>query len=305
MKQGNPATLVLRIIGLAESTYYARIKRAKQPKEHKQTARKGRPCPGYSLTISGVQIDDEQIKKWLLELLEGEEHIYGYRCLAQCLRNKYGLSLNPKKCYRLCKELEILQQQRKKKINYPRRLPVNRMVTGSNQLWQMDIKYGRVVARNRFFFILSIIDIFDRVIVGYYVGTTCEAKHAVQVLGKALQDRIQPGEPLPTIRTDNGPQFVSALFEDMCTAWGVVHERIPPKTPDLNAYIESFHSLVERNLFAMEIFMTLEQAYEAMDRYMDFYNNRRLHGSLKRMPPAKFSKWILEQEDRTKFYRAL
>ncbi|WCF09130.1 integrase core domain-containing protein [Paenibacillus thiaminolyticus] len=73
----------------------------------------------------------------------------------------------------------------------------------------------------------------------------------------------------------------------------------------MNAYIESFHSLLERDLFSLTEFMTFEEAYEALDRYMDFYNNRRMHGSLKSMSPFQFSKWVMTLEDRSKYHRAV
>ncbi|WP_079412162.1 integrase core domain-containing protein [Paenibacillus ferrarius] len=184
-------------------------------------------------------------------------------------------------------------------------MPKNRVVTGPNQLWQMDIKYGYIIGLERFFFVLSIIDVFDRVVVGQYRGPVCEAKHAVQTLGWALKERIATGESLPTIRTDNGPQFLSKLFGDSCESWDMDHERIPPRTPNMNAYIESFHSVLERDLFSQVEFMSFEEAYEALDRYMDFYNNRKMHGSLKKMPPAVFSKWVMTLEDRTMFHKAL
>nr|WP_143798417.1 DDE-type integrase/transposase/recombinase [Paenibacillus thiaminolyticus] len=151
-------------------------------------------------------------------------------------------------------------------------------VTGVNQLWQIDIKYGYVIGRQRFFFVLSIIDVFDRVVVGQYRGPVCEAKHVMQTLCRALQVRLNPGDSLPTIRTDNGPQFVSKLVGDTFESLEIVHERIPPRSPNMNAYIESFHSLLERDLFSLTEFMTFKEAYEALDRYMDFYNNRRMHG---------------------------
>ncbi|MDZ7543898.1 transposase [Clostridium perfringens] len=84
-----------------------------------------------------------------------------------------------------------------------------------------------------------------------------------------------------------------------------MHERIPPRTPNMNAYIESFHSLLERDLFKRRNFMTFEEAYEALDRYMDFYNNRKMHGSLKLMPPAIFSEWIKTIEDSSMFHKAM
>lgn len=266
---------------------------------------KGRPAPGYSLTFTGERVEDGQIKKWLFELLEGEEHVYGYKLLAQCIRDRYDLILNKKKAYRLCKELGILQKARERVQTHPRRLPRNRVVTDSNQLWQMDIKYGYVTGVERFFFVLSIIDVFDRVIVGQYRGPVCEAKHVVQTLWRALQSRVEFGEAMPTIRTDNGPQFISKLFGDTCECLNMIHERIPPRTPNMNAYIESFHSILENNLFGKRVFMTFKEAYEALDTYMDFYNNRRMHGSLRRKPPAVFSEWVKTLEDTSAFHRAM
>ncbi|RJG14930.1 IS3 family transposase [Paenibacillus thiaminolyticus] len=306
MKRGHATAKVLRTLKVHESTYYGRKKReASHTEERASCGLKGRPVPGFSSTNTGRKVADEQIKEWMLELLEGEEHVYGYKNLALCLRRQRGLILNKKKAYRICKELGILQKQRKKTSKHPRRVPRNRTVTGVNQLWQIDIKYGYVIGRQRFFFVLSIIDVFDRVVVGQYRGPVCEAKHVVQTLCRALQERLNPGDNLPTIRTDNGPQFVSKLFGDTCESLEIVRERIPPRSPNMNAYIESFHSLLERDLFSLTEFMTFEEAYEALDRYMDFYNNRRMHGSLKSMSPFQFSKWVMTLEDRSKYHRAV
>jgi putative transposase len=96
-----------------------------------------------------------------------------------------------------------------------------------------------------------------------------------------------------------------AEIVSLCESLDMVHERIPPKTPNMNAYIESFHSLIERDLFIREDFMTFEEAYAAIDRYMDFYNNRRMHGSLKRMPPITFSNLVMQLDDRSNFHKAL
>ncbi|MBE9917067.1 transposase [Paenibacillus donghaensis] len=85
--------------------------------------RKGRPVPGYSLTAHGEEVSDEQIKIWLLDLLEGEEFVYGYKFLAKCIRERYHVRLNKKKAYRLCRELGILKKRRNPVQRHPRRLP--------------------------------------------------------------------------------------------------------------------------------------------------------------------------------------
>jgi putative transposase len=223
-----------------------------------------------------------------MKLIEGETDVYGYRKLTNCLKRRYKLIINKKKVYRLCKELDILMPTREKKNKYPRRLARNRVVTGSNQLWQMDIKYGYVTSSRRFFYLASIIDVYDRSIVGHYSGKVCEAKHIVKMMQKALLRRqIYGQENKLIIRTDNGPQFCSNLFQEFCGDW-IEHERIPPRSPNMNAYIESFHSVLERECYQRNEFRTFEEAYRIVDDYIDFYNHRRLHGSLKDCPPQEF-----------------
>ncbi|MFC6649928.1 IS3 family transposase [Paenibacillus rhizoplanae] len=56
----------------------------------------------------------------------------------------------------------------------------------------------------------------------------------------------------------------------------------------MNAYIESFHSILERDLYAKRYFETFEEAYEAVAAYIEFYNERRFHGSLQRLSPKQY-----------------
>jgi putative transposase len=237
-----------------------------------------------------------------MELVSGEEHSYGYLLLTECLRVQHDLIINKKKVYRLCKRLSILQPQRRKKTHYPRRLARNHTITGSNQLWQLDIKYGYVAGYEQFFYIADIIDVYDRTLVGYHIGTNCEAKHVCEAVKTAIQSRVKFGEAAPIIRTDNGPQFVSKAFGELCETEGITHERIPPKTPNMNAYIESFHATLERDLLRKESFETFQEAFESVQKYIEFYNNRRMHRSLGKRSPATFMQWVMQTSDSLEKY---
>jgi len=91
----------------------------------------------------------------------------------------------------LLKEEELLQPQRPKKSKHPRQLANNREITAPNQLREMDVKYGFIAGEHRFFFLLSLIDVYDREVVDYHNGLTCEGKHAAQILQRALWKRQQ------------------------------------------------------------------------------------------------------------------
>ncbi|EPY2276943.1 IS3 family transposase [Clostridium sporogenes] len=286
MEQGYNAVSVLKIVKLSRSTYYYNL--SVEGKE-KYTPIGGKP-KGYSLTQKGKKVCDEEIKEYILETIDGDGINYGYRKIMHYLRREYKLIINHKKVYRLCKELNVLKDQRSTKPKVKRSIAINRTITGSNQLWEMDIKYGYIEGEDKFFYMLNIIDIFDRSIVDYHMGFHCEAKDATALLRQALIRRnlFEEGAKRTVIRTDNGPQFESYKFKNCCEELELEHERIPVKTSNKNAHVESFHRILEDECFKSNEFQSYKEAYKIVNDFIDFYNNRRLHSSLRYMTPNEF-----------------
>ncbi|MNJ41844.1 IS2 transposase TnpB [compost metagenome] len=285
---------MLRILDIKRSTYYACMNRTKH--EPNTIHRSGRPAPGYSYTKDSKPISDKQICEWIMELLADEyTSNYGYRKLTKVLRRQHDLVINKKKVYRLCKQMNVLRPQRKLKVKYPKVLANNRLITGSNQLWETDIKYGWIAGEQRFFFLLSIIDVFDRAIVTYHHGLSCEAKDLVQITQEALMKRqLFDKVNKPVIRSDNGPQFISHLFAEACEQFGITHERIPPKTPNKNAHIESYHAILELECYQRHEFESYQQAYDVVSRFIHNYNHNRIHGSIYDMSPYEYMNSIVQ-----------
>lgn len=295
---GYKAALILDFVGLAQSTYYENILKERTVNETQTTENEtikpdnnsgGRPIPGYSLTKKGEKISDEQIKEWLNELICGDGFPYGYNKLTICLKEDYNLLINRKKVYRLCKEMDILRPQRKIKGKHPRHIARVNKIEKPNQLWEMDVKYGYITGTASFLFQLSLIDVFDRSVIDYHLGLSCKAKDAVRIMKNSLAKRgLGKGMLLPKIRTDNGPQFTSNLFAGAIEELNLIHERIPVKTPNMNAHIESFHSILESECYSQNEFESFMGAYAIITDYMKYYNERRRHGSIKFMAPNKF-----------------
>lgn len=271
---------------LGRSTYYYNMSVAGKEK----TKPKGGKPRGYSLNKENKKVCDEQVKKFIMESIDGDASDYGYRKITYHLRKQYSLIINHKKIYRLCKVLGILKVQRVIKPKVKKTIAVNRTITGSNQLWEMDIKYGYVHGEDKFFYLLNLVDIFDRSIIDYHMGFHCEAKDAAALLRKCLIRRnlFAEGAKKPVIRTDNGPQFVSHKFSQCCEEIGIEHERIPVRTPNKNAHIESFHRILEDDCLKKYEFQSYAEAYETVNEFMEFYNNRRIHSSLRFMSPNEF-----------------
>lgn len=105
------------------------------------------------------------------------------------------------------------------------------------------------------------------------------------------------------MRTDNGPQFISHTFGQFCEKTGMEHERIPPKTPNMNAHIESFHRILEDDCLSRFQFETYGESYKEIAAFMDFYNQRRIHSSILDLSPAEFYKLQKDEDTRIKKIR--
>lgn len=275
---------------MSRSTYYYQIKHRDLPKG-KST---GRPVPGFSVGKDQKVVSDEEIRELILQLIENEGFAYGYLKITKALQKNQALKINKKKVYRLCKEMKVLRPQRKIKPQFPKRIAQNREITESNQLWETDLKYGYITGENRFFFIQPVLDVFDRGIVDYHIGLNCTAQDVIAtVSGALLRRQLFHNEEKLIIRTDNGPQFISHLFEEFCIAHNLEHERIPVKTPNKNAHIESFNSILEEECLSRHEFKSYEEAYKIVSEFIKHYNRNRIHSSIRYLTPEECYKAVL------------
>lgn len=268
-------------------TYYAWRLRQQHPAPDRRRQAPGRAPKGYSVTTTGEKIPDGRIQEWLVEILEQDKPTYGYRKLTVVLRRQYHVVINRKKVYRLLAEWHLLWPQRRRKPAHPRRLARHRVITGPNQLWQTDLKYVYLPGEDRFAYLQAVIDVGDRSILAYHLGYRCRGEDAARTLHRAVETRRDEWAAPPVIRTDNGPQFLSHAWATRCTDLGLVHERIPNHTPNLNAYIESWHAQLERECLQSHAFATFAEAYQTIGDWITYYNTRRLHGSLDDWAPAQ------------------
>lgn len=285
ISQGQKPSLVLRALDINRSTYYY----SNQRESESTVSGVGRRIPGVSCKTDGSMVSDEQVKEWICEIIASDGFAYGYLKLTWCLRREYSLVINKKKVYRLCKQMGVLRPQRKLKRHHPRKLSRNREVTAPNQLWETDLKYGYIPGERRFFFMINLLDVYDRSLIHSHIGLTATAEDAVTMLWQGLWKRrlLESGQK-PVIRSDNGPQFISQVFEDWCMEHGIEHERIPCKTPNKNAHIEAFHRILEDECLGLHEFATFREAYAAVAEFGNYYNKRRIHSAIHYMTPEQF-----------------
>lgn len=255
--------------------------------------RPGRPYPGFTINRDGVRIEDSVIISHLKDYRAQPEFLNGggARKLTSYLAIEKHIYVNHKKIYRLCDESKILlfkkpssgKKRRKKRCDY-------HLITRPNQLWQFDVKYVYIHGEKRWCFILAFIDVFSKKAVGYYIGRSVRANDLIFTLNQTLLKEGITTEHGLRIRSDNGSQMSSNRFHFYLKRLEekLSHEFIPPRTPNRNAFIEAFFSILENEWLKPRYFHTYADAYQALVDFVEFYNNRRLHGSIGNRSPKKF-----------------
>jgi transposase InsO family protein len=278
IEQGYPITVVLKQLGLSRSSYYY--------KPRSSQAKRGRRASGYTMTLSGKTVSNDQVVEDIIDLLGHEFVDYGYRKVTCHLQQEVGYVINRKKVYRLMSEKGLLNSPRKPRSSTKNWVQALLPATqGCFSYLEFDIKYVWVNAERTNIMVLTAIDVESRWVLGQTMGKGI-SKHDVS----ELFEQIFAYYPLPKqvwVRNDNGSQMISEHVRSFFAENDVVQEFTKPATPEQNAHIESYHSIVERVICQRFEFESMPDAYATFERWIGFYNHKRIHSGIKYLSPAK------------------
>lgn len=89
----------------------------------------------------------------------------------------------------------------------------------------------------------------------------------------------------PRIISDNGPQFIAKVFKEFIRISGMNHVKTSPYYPQLNGILERFHGTVKEECIRPGVPLSLYDARRMVVKYIDHYNNVRLHSSIGYVAP--------------------
>lgn len=95
------------------------------------------------------------------------------------------------------------------------------------------------------------------------------------------------------IVSDNGSEFVSVWeetltkFGQLLAEQGIEHLTTAPYYPQGNGKAEALIKTLDRQLLQGRTFATLEELQAALNAYLTYYNNYRLHSALGWRPPVE------------------
>ena len=232
-------------------------------------------------------VEDWLIKQRIEEVLSIHPS-YGHKRLA------IALHLNKKRIIRVMKLYGIKPYRRhrnpwkrmKRSIYeaYPNLL-LTVPLTHMNQIWVTDFTY--LWYKNQFIYVATVMDIYNREIVGACVLANHSSALVIQAVVSALMDHPRPD----IIHSDQGSEYTAKVFQDFCISAGIDISMSAKGSPWQNGYQESFYDKLKIDLGDPNRFATLGELVYEIYHTIYVYNTSRIHTSLG-MSPREFAKKI-------------
>lgn len=228
---------------------------------------------------------DKAVKGKIVEVLASNP-CYGHRRIA------LELSMNRKKVSRVMNKYGLKPRRRKKKFvktgdiglepsEYKNEIG-DFCPLAPNIVWCGDFTYIRF--KDSFIYLATIIDVYTREIIGFSLSR----RHNRFLVKSAVLDAMKKRNCLPDyFHSDQGSEYQSYEHADFLGKLGVKVSMSKKASPWENPFQESFYSQFKLELGNINRLENDGQLAEAIYRQIYYYNNERIHSSLK-MSPRQF-----------------
>jgi putative transposase len=211
---------------------------------------------------------------------------YGYRKITCELQRIYGYVINRKRVKRLMDVMGIkaIYPTPKTSIKsaenpvYPyllEKLKIDR----PNQVWMVDITYLKL--GRRFVYLVALIDVFSRYMVGWSLGETLSTDNCLKALKSALR-KVKP----EIINSDQGCQFTSGDWIKQLTKVSIKISMNGKGRCIDNIYIERFWRTIKYEAIFLNEYHDVNELKKAIKKYIHFYNFERYHQRLNYQTPS-------------------
>lgn len=200
------------------------------------------------------------------------------------LLRRRGERVNKKRVHRLYREegLHLRRQNRRRKRCGPGSvlLPCSR----PNQRWSLDFMQDSL-GNGRKVRLLNVIDDCTRECLCIEVSTGFSGLYVTRVLERLCQQRGRP----ETIRSDNGPVFVSADVQRWAQGRGIKWHYIEPGKPMQNSHIESFNGKLRDECLNRNLWQDIAEVRQETEQYRTQYNTERPNQALRYLTPSEYA----------------
>lgn len=224
--------------------------------------------------------EKEQIVSLALERLQDTP-----RQLAWHITDTQGYFISESSVYRILKQYDLVPSPNYIVLAAADQFqhPTNRV----NEMWQTDFTYFKIISWG-WYYLGSILDDHSRYIIAWKLFTSMATTDVKELLDLAVEKTGVEHVAVrhrPRLLSDNGACYVSDELRKYLTSKGMTQTHGAPYHPMTQGKIERYHRSMKNEINLQKYYMPWELEQE-IERFIDYYNNRRYHEALDNVTPA-------------------
>lgn len=180
------------------------------------------------------------------------------------------------------KGFSLYKRMKRKRLNNPAN-PIE-IPLKPNVEWAMDFM-SDALTNGRKIRTLNIVDQYNRKCLAIEIAYSMPSSKVIEIMKKTIEKHGKP----KGIRTDNGPEFVSGLFQNWLEKTNIDWIKIRKGSPQENAIVERFNRTYREDILDANLLFSIDQAQELTDHWITDYNNERPHESLDNKTPNEYA----------------
>ncbi len=259
---------MLKLAGLARSTFYYQQKAAQDSDKH------------------------DVLKKQIGDIFARHKGRYGYRRVTAAIRQA-GKKVNHKTVQGLMGKLGLKSLVRPKKYRSykgevghaaPNVLKRQFEAKCANQKWVTDVTEFKVAGEK--LYLSPVMDLYNGEIIAFETSKRPEFTLVGAMLKKAL-GTLKPGEQ-PVLHSDQGWQYRMPAYQRALNERSVVQSMSRKGNCLDNAAIESFFAVLKTEFFYLNKFSSVDELQAGITHYIHYYNHDRIKMKLKGLSPVQY-----------------
>ena len=272
-EEGHQLKCLLKAMEMSKSTYYFEISKT-----------------------DAVAKRNEELAKEIQNIFEKNKSRYGVRRIHRELQNR-GFVVNHKRVQRLMHCMELRGKRPKEKYHSYKGevgkvadniIDRDFSATAPLQKWTTDVSqfnfpWGKC-------YISPILDMYTNEIISYDLAQSPNLEQVNRMLTKAFE-RFPKVEGL-IFHSDQGWQYQHEAYRKVLTEHGIIQSMSRKGNCYDNCIMETFFGRLKNELYygCEKNYTSFEEFAEAVEEYIDYYNNKRIQAKTKWMPPAEYRK---------------
>ena len=178
--------------------------------------------------------------------------------------------------------LDSIVNNNTNKIQYIRNFKTNK----PNQKWTTDVSEFRISSGK--LYLSPILDMYDSSIISYDISTKANFEQTKRMLNKAFRKYVNLDGLI--FQSDQGWQYQSIYYQNELKKRNIRQSFSRKGNCTDNSIMENFFGIMKKEMFYgyEKDFKTLEELKIAMNKYIKYYNNKRINKKRKGLSPLEY-----------------